>query len=255
MSDARKARQEYDAGLRSGWDSYPGAITAAHAGDVSRLVDCLRGCKPLEADDWGRLERFISIKWRRRLWPGWLEDTLRQRPVNPDYARLADEVERIGRRRGGVQDDLVHDTARLVDVILFGRRVSDKLCSLIIALTLVSVCNEACGAQLLRLRLHEEGDTDVVEVASEEEDDRRREATLRPELLLLRQRRRAEIVRELQRVGLSVPAITAELERRNRWVIAGGDPNRTADLLAKVRKLLDHQRARRHNPRARADRR
>jgi hypothetical protein len=210
ISDVWKARQVYDAALRSGWDSYPGAITAAHAGDVSRLVDCLRGCKPLEADDWGRLESFISIKWRRRLWPGWLEDILRQRPVNPDYALLADEVERIGRRRGGVQDDLVHDIARLVDVLLFDRRVSDRMRSVTIAYALVTACNE-CGAELsLRLRKEEDGDK-VVEVTHQ----------------------------------------TAKGNRPRRWVIAGGDPDRVGDLLAKVRELLDHEKSRRHNPRAR----
>ena len=61
MSAAGHARRIYEAAQRSGWDAYrtitfkqdseritkmtSGAIAAARAGDVTRLVDCLRGRK------------------------------------------------------------------------------------------------------------------------------------------------------------------------------------------------------------------
>ena len=137
MNATGKARRTYEAGLRSGWDTYGGAIEAAHASDVGRLVDCLRGHKPLTADDRDRLKNYIATKLRRRRWPDWLVDALCKRSADAltddDYDRLADKVELLGRRRGQVHDELVHRTARLVDVLLFDRRVSDRMRSVIIA--------------------------------------------------------------------------------------------------------------------------
>ena len=88
----RDARQVYDAALRSAWDSYRrisvelvgqpvgqritkasrGAIAAARADDVSRLVDCLRGRKPLTEPDAKSLAAFIETETkvpRRRYAP------------------------------------------------------------------------------------------------------------------------------------------------------------------------------------------
>jgi hypothetical protein len=46
-----KSLRSRDAYLRSGWDTYPGAIEAARAGDTRRLVDLLRGRRPLAGKD------------------------------------------------------------------------------------------------------------------------------------------------------------------------------------------------------------
>ena len=71
-ADAKKvrdARRAYEAGLRSGWDSYCGAIEAARGGNVARLVDCFRASKALADGDGDRLAAFIATKLRRRRWP------------------------------------------------------------------------------------------------------------------------------------------------------------------------------------------
>ena len=99
-----KARQIYAADLRSGWDSYEGAIAAARAGNVDRLVDCLRARKPMSDDDRDRLAGYIATRLRRRLWSPELVRALGP-PTEDDYDLLADLVERTGRRRGGVSDE------------------------------------------------------------------------------------------------------------------------------------------------------
>jgi hypothetical protein len=139
-------RVVYEAALRSGWDTYGGAIEAAHAGEATRLVDCLRGRKPLAADDRDRLTDFVSKKLRRRLWPDLLANLLGRPPVGLDYDHLADLVEQLGRGRGRVHDDLVHQTARLVDVILSGRSVPKGWRrSIFIAQALVATINDETG--------------------------------------------------------------------------------------------------------------
>src|SRR5437588_12193670 len=56
------ARRTYEAQLRSGWDSYCGAIEAARGGNIARLVDCLRARKALADSDRDRLAAFVAIK-------------------------------------------------------------------------------------------------------------------------------------------------------------------------------------------------
>jgi hypothetical protein len=113
-----KQRRIYEAGLRSGWDSYHGAIAAAREGDVRRLVDCLRGRKPLTDGDRKSLADYIATKVRRRRWPPELERALGESPTEDDYDVLADIVERTGRGRGGVSDEPAHRAARIARVIL-----------------------------------------------------------------------------------------------------------------------------------------
>jgi hypothetical protein len=124
------ARRVYEAQQRSGWDAYytvragprliqAGAIEAARAGDVRRLVDCLRGRKPLTDDDRNRLVDYIATRARRRYWPPELVCALSKLPTEEkDYDWLADLVEAVGRRRGGVLDAPVHRAARLAEVFI-----------------------------------------------------------------------------------------------------------------------------------------
>ena len=130
------ARRTYEAGLRSGWDSYCGAIQAARGGNITRLVDCLRARKPLADGDRDRLAAFVATKVRRRRWPLELVRALgRWAPSEGDFDLLADLVEVIGRRPGGVRDQPVHRAARLAGVLLslLGRRVPNAIRTAVIA--------------------------------------------------------------------------------------------------------------------------
>jgi hypothetical protein len=111
----------YEAGLRSGWDSYEGAIAAARAGYTSRLVDCLRGRKPLTDDNLDLLKAYIATRVRRRRWPDWLADVSRSKlPTDADYDRLANfvEFELRGRRQGRPFHRANHRAVRMADVVL-----------------------------------------------------------------------------------------------------------------------------------------
>jgi hypothetical protein len=115
------AYRVYEAGLRSGWDSYEGAIAAARAGYTSRLVDCLRGRKPLTDDNLDLLKAYIATRVRRRRWPDWLADVSRSKlPTDADYDRLANfvEFELRGRRQGRPFHRANHRAARMADVVL-----------------------------------------------------------------------------------------------------------------------------------------
>jgi hypothetical protein len=133
------AKRVYEAELRSGWDSYhtiravisgaqdlrqvttiqAGAIEAARAGNVTRLVDCLSARKPLSDDDRDRLAAYIAMKKRPRLWSPELVRALSRSPTTDDeYDLLADVVAEIGQRRGGVLDKPAHRVARLAEVLL-----------------------------------------------------------------------------------------------------------------------------------------
>ena len=121
-ADAKKvgnARRAYEARLRSGWESHRGAIEAARGGNVARLVDCLRARKALADGDDDRLAAFIATKLRRRRWPP--EGRARAgsaAPTEGDFDLLADFVETIGRRPGGVRDQPLHRASRLAEVLL-----------------------------------------------------------------------------------------------------------------------------------------
>ena len=78
-----------------------------------RLVDCLRGHKPLADGDRDRLATFFATKIRRRCWPRWLVDALSRAPAADDYDLLADLVAEVGRKRGRVFDAPAHRAARL----------------------------------------------------------------------------------------------------------------------------------------------
>jgi hypothetical protein len=144
-ADAKKvgdARRAYEARLRSGWDSYCGAIEAARGGNVARLVDCLRARKAVADGDRDRLAAFVATKVRRRRWPPELVRALgRGAPTEGDFDLLADLVEVIGRRPGGVRDQPVHRAARLAEVLLslLGPRVPNAMRTVVI--------EYACGAE------------------------------------------------------------------------------------------------------------
>jgi hypothetical protein len=158
-----EARRINEARLRSGWDSYRGAIEAASPGhvarlveietappgdvarlveietappgDVARLVDCLRARKALADGDRECLATFLATKMRRRLWPPELVRALGTgAPSEGDFDLLADLVEVIGRRPGGVRDRPTHRAARLAEVLLsLRRRVPDWMRTALIA--------------------------------------------------------------------------------------------------------------------------
>jgi hypothetical protein len=128
------ARRIYEARLRSGWDSYCGAIEAAHGGNIARLVDCLRARKPLADSDRDRLAAFVAMKMRRRLWPLELVRAFgRGAPTEDEFDLVAGFVEAIARRRGGVRHQPVHRAARLAEVLLSLRPVPDAMRTVLIA--------------------------------------------------------------------------------------------------------------------------
>ena len=142
-----KARRIAEASVRSGWDRYigikerPGAIAAARADNVNRLVDCLRSRKPMTDEDREELKGYIATKFRRRLWPPELHHALTRTPITEyDFDLLADLVEKLGRGRGGKHDDAAHRVARevrvLASIIAPGRcstNLRDKLIDLALA--------------------------------------------------------------------------------------------------------------------------
>jgi len=103
---------------------------AARGGNVARLVDCLRARKALADGDGDRLAAFIATKLRRRRWPPEVVRALGSAaPTEGDFDLLADFVETIGRRPGGVRDQPLHRASRLAEVLLslLGRRVPDAM--------------------------------------------------------------------------------------------------------------------------------
>lgn len=133
MSAAGHARRIYEAAQRSGWDAYrtitfkqdseritkmsSGAIAAARAGDVTRLVDCLRGRKPLTDGDRLSLAAYIATKAPPRRWLEGLGDALLTK-TDADYDILADFIEKIGRGRGRQRNGPVHTATRLAAVLM-----------------------------------------------------------------------------------------------------------------------------------------
>lgn len=134
MSERGDARRIYEAAQRSGWDSYrrltvkinangqrikysEGAIAAARYGEVARLVDCLRGRKPLTDADRVSLAVFMTTKLRRRYLPKQLGDALLTKS-DADYDTLADFVEQTGRRRGRQRSKPVHDATLLTEALM-----------------------------------------------------------------------------------------------------------------------------------------
>jgi len=128
------ARRTYEARLRSGWDSYSGAIEAARGGNIERLVDCLRARKAFGDGDRDRLTAFVARKVRRRRWAPELVRALGTgAPSEGDCDLVANLV--TGRRPGGVRDQPVHRAARLAEVLLslLGRRVPNAIRTAVIA--------------------------------------------------------------------------------------------------------------------------
>jgi len=129
LREIGQARARDEARLRSGWDSYEGAIRAAegdpdqlvehaHKPNTDRLIDCLRGHKPLADADRDRLATYIGKKLRRRLWPRWLEHALSRAPTEDVFDQLAGLVAEVGRKPWRVADAPAHRAARLARVLL-----------------------------------------------------------------------------------------------------------------------------------------
>jgi hypothetical protein len=134
VSAAGDARRVYEAALRSGWDAYrrvtvtrvgervinenSAAIEAARAGNVTRLVDCLRGHKLLTEEDRIAFVAFVETKvpWRWPRWR-WLADALCNQ-TDEDFDELADLVEKTGRRPGRPRNEPVHAATRLAEVLM-----------------------------------------------------------------------------------------------------------------------------------------
>ncbi len=112
-----EARRIYEAALRSDWDTYRGAIAAAETGNAARLIDCLRGRKPLLGEDSVRLADYIASRVPRRRWPPGLAEQLLH-PTDEDFDHLAHLIEQIGRCRGRQRAAPVHEAARLAEVLL-----------------------------------------------------------------------------------------------------------------------------------------
>jgi len=154
VSARGEARRSYEAALRSEWDNYRsisvervggritkksgGAIMAAHAGNVTRLVDCLRGRKVLANDDASFVADFIATKVPRKRWPKRVGDALSNR-TDADYDILADFVEKLGRGRGRQRNEPVHAAARLTEVMLTLVEGSKKTAKLLDA-TIADAC-------------------------------------------------------------------------------------------------------------------
>jgi hypothetical protein len=121
-----KAQRAYEAQLRSGWDTYQGAVAAAQGGHASRLVDLLHAGRQLTTDECEQLTGFIRTKRRQRTWPSWLGQALKS-PTEGGYEQLAGLIEQIGRRRGGVTDESAHRAANIAlsFIAVFGR-VNEK---------------------------------------------------------------------------------------------------------------------------------
>jgi hypothetical protein len=95
----------------------------------------LQARNALADSDRGRIKRYVAMKMRRRLWPPELVRALgRGTPSEGDFDLLADLIEVIGRRPGGVRDRPVHRAARLAEVLLsLRRRVPDWMRTALIA--------------------------------------------------------------------------------------------------------------------------
>jgi hypothetical protein len=143
LRETGQAYEHYEAGLRSRWDSYEGAIAAAEGDpdplvdgkrarkpNPDRLVDCLRAHKPLVGRDRDLLAAYFATRIRRRRWPRWRENAVSQAIAADDYDLLADLVAKVGRKRGRVANAPAHRVARLATELLSLVRLARELQSL-----------------------------------------------------------------------------------------------------------------------------
>jgi hypothetical protein len=95
----------------SAWDNYAAAIDAAKGGDQTRLVNLLRGHRPLEDADHTMLAGYIAA------FPGG-QGLLRAPPLGErDFDLIADFIVAMSRGRGRWRDEAVRAVARTADAL------------------------------------------------------------------------------------------------------------------------------------------
>jgi hypothetical protein len=92
--EKRRAIRRSEADLVSGWDNYPAAIDAAKGDDQTRLVNLLRGHRPLEETDRTMFADYLAT------FPGG-QGLLRAPPLGEqDFELLAHSIVAMNRGRG-----------------------------------------------------------------------------------------------------------------------------------------------------------
>ena len=119
--EKRRAIRRSEADLVSAWDNYAAAIDAAKGGDPTRLVNLLRGHRPLEADR-TMLADYIAT------FPGG-QGLLRAPPLGEqDFDILADFIVAMNRGRGRWRDEDVRAVARTAEALKpLARGVAERL--------------------------------------------------------------------------------------------------------------------------------
>lgn len=108
--EKRRAIRRSEADLVSAWDNYAAAIDAAEGSDQTRLVNLLRGHRPLEADR-TMLADYIAT------FPGG-QDLLRASPLGEqDFDLLAHFIVAMNRGRGRYRDEDVRAVARTAEAL------------------------------------------------------------------------------------------------------------------------------------------
>ena len=109
--EKRRAIRRSEADLASAWDNYAGAIDAAKGGDQTRLVNLLRGQRPLEDADRTMLADYIAT------FPGG-QGLLRAPPLaEQDFDLLAHFIVAMNRGRGRYRDEDVRAVARTAEAL------------------------------------------------------------------------------------------------------------------------------------------
>jgi len=109
--EKRRAIRRSEADLVSAWDNYAAAIDAAKGGDQTRLVNLLRGHRPLEDADRTMLADYIAT------FPGG-QGLLRAPPLGEqDFDLLAAFIVAVNRGRGRYRDEEVRAVARTAEAL------------------------------------------------------------------------------------------------------------------------------------------
>jgi hypothetical protein len=109
--EKRRAIRRSEADLVSAWDNYAAAIDAAKGGDQTRLVNLLRGHRPLEDADRTMLADYIAT------FPGG-QGLLRAPPLGEqDFDLLAHFIVAMNRGRGRYRDEDVRAVARTAEAL------------------------------------------------------------------------------------------------------------------------------------------
>ena len=119
--EKRRAIRRSEADLVSAWDNYAAAIDAAKGGDQTRLVNLLRGHRPLEADR-TMLADYIAT------FPGG-QGLLRAPPLGEqDFDLLAHFIVAMNRGQGRYRDEDVRAVARTAEALKpLARGVAERL--------------------------------------------------------------------------------------------------------------------------------